>query len=221
MKLASYFKKAAAAQKDVAAQHEAMEKQHRELAALAKSKHDSMDDADVMKAFILKQSETHTAEADNHKKMAVLAKSQEAEAEAQATEAEKEELGKGTPAPASGTPAAAPAAAAPAAGTEAAAAAAPSPASNDGIQKMLDDTTDALVKKALNEINTNPAVQQRIQEVVLEKVNAALAGKLEPSSVRGVAPSTTIVPRAGADESLLKATGVDPELQDMVTIDLG
>src|SRR6266550_4450448 len=70
-----------------------------------------------------------------------------------------------------------------------------------GIEAMIHETTQHLTKKALESFDTDPAVQEKIREMVLKGISATLGDKIIPTAVSAVTPNRpgiTAVPRAGA-----------------------
>jgi len=216
-----------------AAHHEAMFKAHTEMASKAKSKHDSLDDGDVHKAFYATIVETETG----------LAKSEKAMFEhntAMAAECEKSE----NPAPAP-APAPAPVATATsdfikigttadghdifrkATDEEKKAAGAPAPTTEapkaTSLDEMMESTKKALVEKALSSLTTDDTVAAAIKEMVLDQVAKALGDKMIPTNVRSIipdapggsaTPKNKLVPRAG--EQPIDTSNLDPELAYLV-----
>ncbi len=87
---------------------------------------------------------------------------------------------------------------------------------------VFEKTTNALVAKALDSLNTDPKVAEAIQKVVLDQVQAALAGKIVPDNVKGVLPSapatdSQLIPRAGG-AAPVDTSKVDPTLAKMVDV---
>lgn len=198
--LASHFTKAASQHKDIASAHEKMAAAQTEHAAFAKGKADAMDDGDVMKAYMTKAADVHTASATHHSS---LAKAHQALAEQHTELAANVLEGKAATAKAAGDPA-------PTGNPT------PTPAGDlaagTGIAAMLEKTTDGLVAKALETLNTDPKVSEQIQQIVLARVNEALGSKLQPTKISSVIPA----PRTGQPST---AKDVPAEFQELVSVE--
>ena len=204
--LASHFTKAAAHHRAVSDAHSALAEVHKGHHAFVKAKHEACADDDVNKAYFGKVAEVHAAKAAHHMTKAALHKAHAEHLDGMASELTEEK--------AAGAPAAAPAAGAPKA-----AGAPETPAAGSGVGAMIEKTTSALVEKALAALDTDPKVQERIQQIVLERVDAALGKAVVPDGVRGALPTppgggTHLIPRAGS--APVDSSAVDPTLQKMV-----
>lgn len=207
--LAAHFTKSASMHTQIASYHQEMQKAHTAQAGFCKSKCDSMDDSDDMKAFMSKCNEQHTAEAAHHgnlqkvhselaannKELAdtvddsikiVPSKTEKTEK----TEDEKEKIETKT--------------------------------ESKGVAAMLETTSNALVAKALQTLETSDEIADHIKKIVLQQVEATLGKTLEPTNVSGVIPEIrpgiTAVPRGG---SVVNTEKVPAEFQDLVSVDSG
>lgn len=219
--LAGHFTKAAAHHDGLHKAHDALHKAHAEHAAFVKGTHDAMDDGHEMKGYMAKAHEHHTAKAAHHKALsdmhkahaehlASLAKdfSDSGAHEMPAGKTEQPVLTKTEPAAPPVTPAE-PVAAAP-----------------TGIDAMVKETTAGLVKKSLEMLNSDTAIQDEIRKMVLEGVRSALGNKLVPTEVHSVLPDIPqrsrpgntdglqLVPRAGGPE--IDTKDVPHELRQLV-----
>ena len=187
--------------KAAGAHHESLHAHHTTMAAAMKAKHDAMADDHEDKAFVGKLHEHHTQKAAIHKAHSDHCMSMSKEYEA--AKAEEPTTIKAVTTPVS------------AAGND----------TGEGVAALINKTTDSLVAKALEALNSDPKVAEKIQEIVLQRVNAALGDKIVPDNVRGVVPTNPnlkLIPRPGdkaADGAtdLAKArTEVAPELAEML-----
>src|SRR5580765_3839950 len=210
--LGGHFGKASSMHKSAAAHHESLHKHHSEMAAFSKGKHDAMDDGHEMKAYMAKAAEHHAAKAAHHLKLHKLHKAhgEECDDMAKTFSADKALAAAataGAPAPAAAATPAAPAAA---------------PTGGDGISAMVSETTAGLVKKSLEMLNSDPAVQDEIRKMVLEGVRSALGDKIVPTDVRAILPdmpggsaaAPVAHPRAGAPP--VPTADVPPEFRALV-----
>jgi len=202
--LGGHFGKAAAFHKAAAAHHEALHKHHSEMAAFSKGKHDAMDDGHEMKAYMGKAAEHHTAKAAHHLELHKLHKAHAEDNQTMADTYNADKVAGAQPPAATAPPAAAAGAAPPA-----------DAAPGNGVSKTIDTTINALIAKALESLDSDPKVAEKIQQIVLERVNQALGDKTIPSLVRGVLPdiptggSAALVPRPGQQ---IQTETVSPEL---------
>lgn len=212
--LKSHFHKTAAIHKTIAEHHSNMAKAHTEHAAFAKGKHDAMDDGDVMKAFMGRVSAHHEAKAAHHTSLHKAYTNMNEENKELADSIEEH-----TPIQTSTVQGAAKAAGSEPDPAAVAAAAATANAAGTGIGDMLDKTLDGLLKKALETLNSDPKVAEKIQELVLEKVNEALGNKLQPTAVNGVIPPGRAITRTGQPQIVKGIENVAPELQDLCAVE--
>jgi len=214
--LASFFAKRVddleknhAFHKAMSGHHAAAAESHTNQATASKAVHDSLGDDHEMKAHLGKVHGHHTAMAVHHTAM-----SQSHASHAETMKAELAAM-KALSAEWGGTAKAAGAAV----GTEAHAAAASEPGT--GVAAMITETTTLLTKKALESLDNDPVVQEKIREMVLKGVSAALGDKIVPDNVHGVIsvwPAATIVPRAGAPTSPQKPN-VPLEFEHLVKVE--
>ena len=191
--LSQHFKKAAVHHKSVSETHTALAEAHKAHGEFCKAKHEAMDDGDVHKTYFGKCAALHAAKAAHH-----LTKSALHKAHAEHLDGLADSFG---------------------AEPEAVKVAAVKAADNDGkgVEELIQKTTDSLVTKALEALNNDPKVAERIQEIVLNRVNAALGDKMVPDHVRGVIsdrPGIRLVPRPG--DAPISTEGVDAKLQKFV-----
>lgn len=210
--------------------HKAAADHHTSHAAFHKGKADAMDDGHEMKSAMVKAHEHHTAKAAHHAELHKLHKGMAEDCDNMKSmwdTLSTAATDPSAPAPVNKTTGADPANPAPA---PAAGAPAPAPATNgngngDGVAAMINKTTDSLVTKALEALNNDPKVAERIQEIVLGRVNEALGKKVVPDNVHGVLPSVPqaygsaltpdqIVPRNGAQP--IAKTAVPPEFAHLL-----
>jgi hypothetical protein len=170
--------------------HEKLHKAHAEHAAFISGKADGLDDEHVDKAYFGKAAEIHKLKASHHEALSKLHKAAADDHASHSAALEKTHgemssyLGGATKT----------AAAVPAAGNGGVNKA----ADGAGIDEMIQKTTDNLVNKALEQLNSDPKVTERIQEIVLQRVNSALGDKVMPDHVRAVMPpGVRLVPRDG------------------------
>lgn len=196
-KSASFHAKKAGLHKAIAAAHKAR-------AATIKAHADGLGDDHEMKAYFAHKAAFHETKAQHHEEMASSHEEQAGNEKSIIDQLKVEEptTQKTTPSDPPATPAA-------------------PEKPGDGIAKMIDDTTQSVVKKALETLDSDPKVAERIQEIVLQKVNEALGSKLEPTAIKTVippgTPAVTAVPRTGANLAKL-ADDVAPELRDLVSV---
>ncbi len=167
------------------AHHDAMKATHSEHAAHYKATHDGMANDHDMKAHMAKGHTHHTQMAAHHEALAKAhaAHAETLKAEIDAMKAMAAEWGGGTVGVVKGA--------------DGTALVVPS----GGIEAMIHETTQHLTKKALESFDTDPAVQEKIREMVLKGISATLGDKIIPTAVSAVTPNRpgiTAVPRAGA-----------------------
>jgi hypothetical protein len=80
-----------------------------------------------------------------------------------------------------------------------------------GVDDMLNKTVNNLVEKAFAAMSEDPTVAKRIEDFLLEKVNAALGNKMVPTDVRAALPDGQLVPRPGQATLPTAANDVPPE----------
>lgn len=194
--LGSHFAKAADAYEQVAGHHATVAKAHGDHATLVKAKADALPDDHVDKAYFHKVAEHHVVKAAHHEELNKLHKAlaeQHDGMSASLTGDKSTKAAEGTTVQD------------------------PSPKTGEGVNALIDSTTERLVAKALEAIDTDPEVKKKIQETILNKINDALADRVRPDGVTGALPTRpTVVPRSGGQQDLIKAEGVAPELQHLV-----
>ena len=196
------------------ADHEKMEQEERDQAKKAEALHEGMGDDNELKASQAQKAAYHKSRADAEKSMAShhegLAKEHRAHAEALKAQIDTMKTvaaewgghaivkvasgGVEIPIPPPGEP-----------GT--------------GVAAMIAETTQALTKKALSTLDSDPAVQDKIREMVLKGVSEALGDKIIPDRVAGIVapPGFRMVPRAG--QQAPTGASVDPEFEKMVSVE--
>lgn len=207
--LSEHFKKAAEHHEKLhkahlakAEHHKSLHEVHKAHQAFVKAKHESMDDGDVHKTYFGKCADMHAAKAEHHESLhkvhSEIAEAHKAHADhlnelASATDGEEKNAAAGNGA------------------SKDKAAGAP----GSTVESMMSSTVDALVQKALAELDSNETVKNKIQEVVLTRVNEALGSKIVPDHVRGAMPSDglRLVQRGnGADAPTPPVTNIPAEL---------
>jgi hypothetical protein len=189
--------------------HEKLSKAHAEHAAFISGKADGLEDEHADKAYFGKAAEIHKLKASHHEALSKLHKEAAEDHAGHGAALEKAHgemgscLGGAAKTAAAGAPA------------NAGNGSISKSAEGAGIDEMIQKTTDNLVNKALEQLNSDPKVTERIQEIVLNRVNSALGDKIVPDHVRGVMPpNVRLVTRDGgptkvqvetADESPLVA----------------
>ncbi len=211
---ANDLEKSHAFHKAMSGHHAAAAQSHTDQATASKAVHDGLGDDHEMKAHLGKVHGHHTAMAAHHTAM-----SQSHASHAETMKAELDAM-KAISAEWGGAAKAAGAAAGAAASAAAAAAAAASEPGT-GVAAMITETTTLLTKKALESLDNDPVVQEKIREMVLKGVSAALGDKIVPDQVHGVIttwPGSTIVPRNGAPNPPQKPN-VPLEFEKLVSIE--
>lgn len=207
----SHLHKAAEIHKAIAEHHGSIAKAHTEHAAFAKGKHDAMDDGDVLKSFMGKVAAHHEMKAAHHtnlhKAYTNLAEENKNLADQVVEEQPIQTSTIQGKAAAGGEPTAA---AAPATGTTA------EPLT--GVDALIGNTVEGLLKKSLETLNNDPKIAEMIQKTLIEKINQVVGDKILPSAVTGVVPGApTAVTRLGAP-SVNKAADVPAEFSELVSV---
>lgn len=94
-------------------------------------------------------------------------------------------------------------------------------ANGGGVAAMIQETTEALTKKAIESLDSDPAVQEKIREMVLKGVQQALGDKIIPDRVSGVTgfpPGVQPVYRPGQQPVAVRPN-VPVEFADLVKVD--
>lgn len=215
--LKSHLQKTADHFKAIASHHADIAKAHTEHAAFAKGKHDAMDDGDVMKAFMGRVSAHHEAKAAHHgnlhKAYTNLAEENKNMADqvveqqpVQTATIQGKAAGAAEPGAAGGTAAAG-------SGAQPAAASEPT-----GVESMISKTVDGLVAKALDTLNNSPEIANKIQSILVEKINQVVGDRILPSSVAGVVPGAPASVTRVGQPVVSKAADVPAEFSELVTV---
>lgn len=215
--LASFFAKRAADLEKTHAHHaalgvhhDAMSKAHATYATQTKAVHAGLSDDHELKAHLAQKVAHHEAMSIHHGE---IAKAHAAHAETMKTELDSM---KSMSAEWGGTAKAA------GAGGGAAAIVAVPGEPGSGIAGMITETTTLLTKKALESLDSDPVVQDKIREMVLKGVAAALGDKIVPDNIRGVItewPGATIQPVPRHGQPTAKTAPVAVEFEHLVKID--
>lgn len=168
------FEKSHSFHKAMASHHEALHKAHTAHAASCADCAKAMDNSHELKGHLTKSAGDHEqmaacnkAMADEHAGHADHFKTQIDTMKALASQ-----FGVGAAAKAAG-----------AAGTTVA-----ELTKGEGLDARLNNVTELLMTKAVESLNTNPAVGEAIEKIVLAQIEARIGGKLMPTQVSGVAP---------------------------------
>lgn len=193
--------------------HEKLSKAHEAHAAFLSAKHEAMDNEDVHKTYFGKAADHHKLKAAHHGELHKLHKAAADSYKAHSDSAQEaasgvgEALGKTAKAAGTATTMGDPAGKAKAAAEN---------NNGKGVEKMIQDTTDALVTKALESLNSDPKVTERIQEIVLQRVNAALGDKIIPSQARAtMMPGLRLIPRSNGGVDVKTDSGAEENAEVM------
>jgi hypothetical protein len=86
---------------------------------------------------------------------------------------------------------------------------------------MINETTAHLTKRTLESLDNDPAVQDKIREMVLKGVAAALGDKVIPDAISRVTPTLPglrAVPRAG-QQAVPEKPNVPLEFEKLVSVE--
>jgi len=211
------FHKAVALHHDgLKAHHDAMHKAHADHGAAHKAHADGLDAGDAHKAFHLGAASSHAGMADCHKAAAghhdAIGAAHHAHADALKAQLDSLKALSGD-----------------FGGIKADGATAATPiditalAKGEGsLDARVAKLSEALVAKAFEALNTNPAIGEKIQEIVLSQVEKAVGSKLVPTDVHRVAPDRpglagTLIPRFGA--APITKVNVPIQFEKMFSVD--
>jgi hypothetical protein len=195
--LAAHFGKAAGFHAGAHALHKA----HGEF---AKAAADSMDDGDEHKGYFTKAAKVHEDLAELHKGMGEHCAGMAAGMQTKAVVVDPNDKD---------------AVAKAAEDARIAAEAAGNAAPGSQLEKMMTETVARVTEQALKAFESDPAIAKRIQEGVLERVNAVLGSTIVPTKVKGAFNTEpTMIRRPGQpNAAAAEVEKIDPQLQDMVS----
>lgn len=185
--------------------HDSMSKAHTAHAADTQAHHDGLDNAHDMKAHLAKTAAHHVAMAAHHD---AVAKAHHAHADTMKADVDAMKIlasDWGGPAvkAANGT---------------ALSTTGDGSGGNMNVAAMLQQTSEALMKKTLDSFNTDPEVAETIRQYALKQINSVLGDKLVPDNIRGITPNFPHpVPRAG--QRPIEKPEVPLEFEKLVSIE--
>jgi|HubBroStandDraft_2_1064218.scaffolds.fasta_scaffold100381_1 hypothetical protein len=198
--LAAHFGKAAGF-------HAAAHGVHAAHAEFAKAAGEAMDDNDEHKQYFTKSAKAHEDLAELHKGMGEHCAGMAAGMQTKAAVVDpndKDAVAK---------------AAKEAEDARIAAEAAGNAAPGSQLEKMMTETVARVTEQALKAFESDPAIAKRIQEGVLERVNAVLGSTIVPTKAKGAfMTEPMLIRRPGQpNPTAAEVEKVDPALQDMVS----
>lgn len=169
--LSSHFKKMAEHHGAMHKMHADLGKAHKDHADFAQSVHDGMDDSHEHKAYFGKVAALHKAKHVHHTTKADLHKSMAEHHAAMAADVDADDATKT-------------AKVAPTGGKEGM-----EKEAGGKIEEMVQKTTENVMAKALETIQSSGAIEQLVEKIVLDRVNNALGNKVKPDDVHGALPT--------------------------------